>query len=197
MKHVYIITTLVISISASLYFGIQGLLLLKYQEEFMEIKAVGENANFSDSTKIVTYNDFIFPNQAEFELHLKKVALERFTLWKSANGYPAYFLLIVTSCSFSLLGANVLMVRKLLAKAPLTPKESILYVILGIMTGIIILGIADIVPTILVEHSGPDGKIRPVTLVFLSFFGGLYINRFYSWADSRFSVIFKSEENEK
>lgn len=197
MKQVYILMILVISIGGSLYFGVQGLLLLKYQEEYLEIKAIGENANFSDKTKIVKYDEYIFPNQAEFELHLKKEALERFTLWKSANGYPAYFLLIITSCSFSLLGASVLMVRKLLAKIPLTPKESILYSILGIMTGIIILGIADIVPTILVENSSADGKIRPVTLVFLSFFGGLYIHRFYSWADSRFSVIFKTEENEK
>lgn len=197
MKNAYLITTLFIGISASLYFGVQGLLLLKYQEEYMEIKAIGENANFSDTTKIVKYDGFIFPNQAEFELHLKKVALERFTLWKSANGYPAYFLLIITSCSFSLLGASVLMVRKLLAKTPLRPKEAILYSILGIMTGIIILGIADIVPTILVEHAGAEGKIRPVTLVFLSFFGGLYIHRFYSWTDSRFSVIFKSEKNEE
>jgi len=197
MKHFYIVSTLAISISASLYFGVQGLLLLKYQEEFTTIKAVGENANFSDKTKIVRYNGFIFPNQAEFELHLKKEALERFTLWKSANGYPAYFLLIITSCSFSLLGASVLMVRKLLAKISLAPKEALLYGILGLMTGIIILGIADIVPTILVDHAGTNGNIRPVTLVFLSFFGGLYIHRFYSWADSRFSVIFKAEEDEK
>ncbi len=197
MKHFYIVSTLVISISASLYFGVQGLLLLKYEEEFTTIKAIGENANFSDTTKIIKYDKHIFPNQAEFELYLKKETLERFTLWKSANGYPAYFLLIVTSCSFSLLGASVLMVRNLLAKTPLTLRESVLYSILGLMTGIIILGIADIVPTILVEQTGVNGKIRPVTLVFLSFFGGLYIHRFYSWADSRFSVIFKSEENEE
>ena len=49
MKHVYLIATLTLTISASLYFGVQGLLLLKYQEEFMEIKAIGDNAN-SDKT---------------------------------------------------------------------------------------------------------------------------------------------------
>lgn len=192
MKPITIYAFLLALFFGSLYFGSQGVLLVKYSEEVSiesELKAVTESTDLSKEDYFKVRNGIIFKTAEEYNTYLKGQELIEFIHFCPMLRFPSFFLLMITSISFSLLGTTVLIIRKELNDKQHNFREALLYSVLGLVSGIVVLGLAELVPTLLIKT---EGEIRPVTLVFLSFFSGLYIDRFFAWTDKRFGNIFNS-----
>lgn len=177
-------------LALGLFIGVQGMLILKIQEERTELRdRAASNDEFPNGIK---YDNIIFRNKAELNYYVEIKGVKDQISWGAMVHFPSFLLLILTSCSFGLAGGAVLLIKKkILDKKTTNLSEVILFPLLSLMVGVIVLGIADVLPTLLVEG---EGSIRPVTLVFLAFFGGLFVERFYKWTDHKFRAIFKSKE---
>ena len=163
-------------------FGIQGVVLLNLQEKHNTAK---ENSVAIE----IEVDGILFTNKADLIIYNDLKNLTEFFIFRKLLDYPPFLLLIITSCSFGLLGTCFYLIKQVsVQKVPIEELSIMLTPLMGIMAGVIILGIAEIVPTILVSESD---SIRPITLVFMSFFAGLFIDKFLEWTEQKFSIIFK------
>ena len=170
-------------ITTACTFGIQGIVLLNFKQQL-------NDAEDTPALKTpIKVDGILFEHKAEIKVYKNIKDLHGFFVFKSLVTYPAFLLLILTACAFGMLGSSVLIVKKVvLDKIPIEEINVWLLPLLGLMVGVIVLGIADLVPTLLVE--GKE-SIRPITLVFMAFFAGLFVERFYAWVEANFKVIFK------
>ena len=183
-----ILSILFLSICAlsSLYFGIGGSLKTENYNE------VGKNHNFNDTTQVTDTDNVVYKNYAEMLLHHEDSQALNIFPW--IIYLPDFVATIITACFFGMLGGVILVIKKIAIYNEAI--ESINFVslpILGFFTGLVVLGINYIIPTILVSG---DTKIRPITLLFLCLFAGMFSNDFYSFlAKAIHKKVFKNENN--
>lgn len=158
--------------------GVQGIVLLEMTERQNQAK---NGLKLEDP---IIIDEIYFLTNEEAIVYAEIQSLSDFFFIKALSQYPTFLLLILTSCAFGILGCCVAMIKSaVLDKERVSNVHMGLLPLLGLMVGIIVLAIADLVPVLFTEGSG---TIRPITLVFLSFFGGLFIKQFYPWLERRF-----------
>lgn len=185
MKSLFTYVVLISYLVVSLSLGVLGLVMLHYEDRLDALQ------NMDDKEKsVVIYEGQEFDSLEALYIHLELEPMQSIAMWRTIEKYPAFLILVITSCSFGMLGSCIMVIRETaLHGKELILREAIMFPILGMIAGLIVLAIAAIVPAILAEGSS---TVRPPTLVFMSFFAGLFIREFYAWAEGRFQIIFKS-----
>ena len=113
----------------------------------------------------------------------------RFYPWM--EDLPDIIILLLTCCSFSLLGSYILITRSFaLKKRPVQVGGHPAMILSSFLIGLVIMGLSYILPLVLINEGG---KIRPLTLMFLSLFGGMYSNAFYEKLSKYVDHMFKME----
>lgn len=159
---------IVIWLLAGLYFGTGGITRLDNIEK-------KEKAEHNGDTVKAIYKHRIFQNMAKAQAYIDEKQTEYIYPW--ITPIPAFLAYMITSCSFGLLGSLIF----LLTEIAFNDKklEDIKYLsipLLGMLTGIVVLGLSLLIPNILIAG---NKDIKPEGLVFLCLFCGLYSNKFY------------------
>jgi hypothetical protein len=171
----------------SLYFGVGGSLS---SENYNEISKTHDFKSL-DSVKI---DKVVYKNAAELLLareNKKSVVIFPWIVY-----LPIYVCTILTACCYSLLGALICILKKVaILGIPLSETNYISIPVLGFFTGLVILGLNYVIPTVLVSG---DTQIRPITLLFLCLFGGIYVSEFYEFLTKTIlKKIFNPQEKDK
>lgn len=168
----------------SLALGTYGLMMLHFHEDIKKADQM-----VMEDTPRASYNGIQFDSKEHMKIYFKMARMDEGHLFKWISVLPEFLILMISACSFGLLGSASMVIREVvMGKGQLLWKNAVWIPVLGAVVGVVVLALATLVPTILVESSN---GIRPVTLVFMSFFGGLFIRQFYAWAFNRFQLVFK------
>jgi hypothetical protein len=102
---------------------------------------------------------------------------------------PDIIILLLTCCSFSLLGSYILIARGFaLKKRKVFAAGHPAMIVSSFMTGLVVMGLSYLLPLLLINEGG---KVRPFTLMFLSLFGGMYSNTLYDKLTKYVGQMFK------
>jgi hypothetical protein len=171
-----------------LYIGIGGLGHEDLTDKITTLN--GQKAEISD-TVAVRVRGLVYPNI--YELKKANVAEQytrfmRFYPWM--KNLPDIIILLLTCCSFSLIGSYILVARNFNAKrisANLSDHPSM--IMSGFLTGLVVMGLSFLLPKVLISEGG---KIQPYTLMFLSLFGGIYSNALFKKLSKYVDEMFKT-----
>ncbi|WP_158800254.1 hypothetical protein [Pedobacter sp. L105] len=131
----------------------------------------------SQGTSVANLYELLIANEHE--------GIAYFFTW--TVNFPKFTALCITAMSFGLLGSVISLIKELIDKS--VSPDSINFIakpFLGILTGLVVLGISYMLPTILIKGAS---EIRPITLMFISLFCGIYIDKFYKKLESSFDKI--------
>lgn len=181
------VTVLVLWTLIALYFGFSGLCALHLEEQIAkldekreELQKITMNLEIDDSPPLT--------NKYDYEYYMQVSRYDKiFPLVKSI---PSFLGLILTAMFFSLLGAIVKIILGIV-KNEYSVSNPIRYFsepVLGFFTGICVLGISYVLPSIFAFNTGTT---RPVTLMFFSLFCGIYARNFFDKLAELFSKFFK------
>lgn len=172
-----------------IYAGIGGLGNEEYNSKLITLNNLSPVP--SDTVEIVS-EGISYKNKIELQksqILIQKAKFEKIYPW--LDDLPDLIILLITCCSFSLIGSYILIVRELALKTQKTiTAHHIIYVINGLLTGLIVLGLSYLLPLVLIND---NGTIRPATLMFLSLFGGLYSNKLFEKLSGYVDQIFKAD----
>jgi hypothetical protein len=171
MAHIMIKNLLIGLITIiALYFGTGGFIIL--QNEQLYEKAIALEKNEVISEGIPYYNKEVMIAAKQQDLILE--------IYPYAEKIPSILSFVLTAISFGIIGAIGKVVNDTILKdAKLNDTNNLLLVpIQGGIIGIIILGISYAIPILL---SNDNVSLDPVTIVFLSLFGGIFYLNFYKW----------------
>jgi hypothetical protein len=132
-----------------------------------------------------------FKNKKSAEIYSEEQSIK--SNFKFVKNIPELVLFLIAASSFGLIGGCINIIKEIaLDDVELSKSRVISIPLLGLFSGIIILGLSSLLPTFLVVG---DTVIRPVTLIFLSLFAGIFSKQFYSWINERFGDIFKAKDS--
>lgn len=170
----------------SLYFGIGGTLKTEIRNQIKESYDFEDNAPVIDSE-----TNLEFANYAELKLFKENQKAEKFFPFLSI--IPEFVASILSACFFGMLGGIISLVRDVALRG--RKPEDTPYVslpLLSFFTGLAVLGLNYTIPTILVSG---ETQIRPITLLFLSLFAGLFSSQFFKFLSNiAHSKIFRDEK---
>lgn len=169
-------------ISIGAYFGSAGYTKLKIDE----LNNLGKS---SGQGKSVSLGSITFQNPYFMEAYQEET--------KAVKYFPEFFLsmpnilvFLITACSFGILGAQTFLVKRVAIDSELLINLKVVSVpLLGALTGIIVLGLATTVPVLLISG---EAELKPITLIFLCFFGGFYNTKFFDWLNDTIGNLFSS-----
>ena len=170
------------------YFGSLGVVTLDIAERWEQIKA-GDPLPVE---KQYVFDDEMMMYPGQDKLVAEQLQLNKMPAFRALNHLPEYLLLILASCAFGAMGATMRLVKKeAVDKVKFSVLNAVTFGALGLMVGMFILGVAQVVPAVL--QTG-EGEIRPVTLVFLSLFAGFFIESFLAWLEQKFNGYLTEKE---
>lgn len=171
---------LVIWIAFGAFFGAGGYALID-----LEIQKLEAEKNPADSV-MRSVGKVTFKNKKLAQIYIQERSLKKMFLLKDI---PELILFLVTASCFGLLGGCVNLIKQMAFEDKKLIELKIVSIpILGLFCGLLILGISYLVPTLLVSG---EIIVRPVSLIFLSLFAGLFSKKFHEWIHSKFSDFFK------
>jgi len=186
MNSIYLIrygfySLLILWLMTSIYFGVAGYTRLKIDE----LIYLGQQ---TENTKSVMLGNLSFKNKHFLEAYREEIKAAKF-FPTYFNEFPNLLVLLITSCSFGILGALTAQVKMIaLEDSAVENLKIVSFPILGALIGIIISGLVTLVPTILVSG---NAEIKPISIIFLCFFGGLYNKKFFLWLNNVFGNLFR------
>ena len=155
----------------SLYFGIGGAVKNDIYNQ------ISDKYDFSDTNKVLSSDGISYKNIASFRLDQEEFKYSVIFPWLDST--PEFIGTIFAACFFGMLGGVICILKDVAFKnKKIENIKYILIPILGFFTGLIVIGVSYIVPTILVTG---ENKLRPITLQFLSLFSGIYCLQFYNF----------------
>jgi len=164
-----VISLIILSV-IGFYFGIGGCLPEENRNE------VSKTHDFND-TRPVIIGKVSYRNAAEYLLAQENDRSAIIFPWVDA--LPSFVANVITACSFGMLGGIISIIKRVaLLKENLSDINCFAIPVLGFFTGLVVLGLNYIIPTILVSG---NTQIRPISLLFLCLFAGVYANEFYSF----------------
>lgn len=172
--------TVIALLGASLYFGISGYLSV-------DVKTFKAKA---DAARIEPFKvgNTEYNNTYEFLYEQNDDLIQK--LFPYLKEIPESLALIITALAFGMLGGLARLIKQTTFDGlSLLQVKFLSLPVFGMLSGIFVLGITYVIPTILVEG---DQKIRSETLIFLSLFAGLLCDKFYEWLNGIFENIFKN-----
>lgn len=167
-----------------LYFGVAGLTRANMDEALNAL--VAQKATLSqDSIKLNIDGVDVYTTYELLTL-TEVQSVEHYFQW--SRKISSFTSLVITALSFGLLGSIIALLKMVVLEAkPLNSLPVFSLPALGFLSGLVIFGLAYLLPVILVEGVN---KTRPITLMFLSLFAGLYIEGFYQKVSGYFNKIF-------
>ena len=169
-----------------LYMGIGGLTRAKLDDTLLNLEQDKEKL-VKDTVNII-YDGLDFSIQYELQYYREAESVEKIFPW--ALKISSFFILIMTALSFGLLGGVVSIIKEIVFdRKPLNDLQIWSLPILGLLTGFIVLGMSYLLPTVLVKNGG---DIRPVTLMFLCLFGGMFARSLFEKLTAYFNKMFLS-----
>ena len=176
-----IINVIIIAIwtLSGLYYGVGGYMsiVLLDQKEKAEL---GQDVGLK-------IDDTIYRNMDQYKWFHNKKQLETVFPWLIK--VPQSLAIIIAALSFGILGGVTRLIKQIAFDDGVTLENirAVSIPTLGMLSGIIMLGVTFIIPTVLTSG---EQELRPTTLIFLTLFAGLFAKRFYEWLSTCFHIIF-------
>lgn len=168
-----------------LFVGIGGLVKLNADEAIENINKKKDDLLKRPMDPIKTEKGLTITDQYMYAIYNEQEGLERYFEWTIV--LPKFAALVITAMSFGLLGGLVNIFKDLATgKTPISEARYVTMPVLGILTGLVVLGLTYVLPTALTKDTG---EIRPLTLVFLCLFCGITTEKFYAKIDSFFDKL--------
>ena|ERR1035437_7494692 len=181
------IVILILFALTGLYFGFSGICKLHLEEE---INKLDEKRDELQKVQINRSVDDLppFTNKYDYEYYMKVSRYEK--IFPLVKVIPSFFGLIMTAMFFGLLGSIARIILGIVRNeySKVNQIKFISEPLLGLFTGLCVLGISYVLPTILVFNGD---AIRPITLMFFSLFCGIYASNFFEKLAKLFSKFFK------
>jgi hypothetical protein len=175
---------LLLWLSIGLYFGIGGLSRAKLDETLEKLEE--DKIELTKNKINVSYDGLTFETKYELNYYLEAESIETSFPW--ATRISSFMGLIFTSFSFGLIGSLISIIKEVVFQnLEINRTKYISYPLLGILTGLVVLGLSYLLPTILIEN---QNQLRPITLMFLSLFAGMFCEKFYEKLSVYFNNIF-------
>jgi len=172
---------------SAFYVGIGGLGNEDYNNKLTALNNLKPESSDTISLRdgLVEYQNVLEMRRIEIIEQYKKFI--RFYPW--IEDFPDIIILLLTCCSFSLLGSYILIVRGFtLRKKKVDLAGHPTMILSSFLTGLVIMGLSYLLPLVLINEGG---KVRPFTLMFLSLFGGMYSNTLYDKLSKYVGRMFK------
>lgn len=159
-----------IILAASVYFGTGGFLILQNDQAYEQAKELKQMPVEVDG--ICFYNREVMIAATQQDLILK--------IYPYALNIPSFLSFIITALSFGIIGSIGKVINDIIhGERQLNDFPNLLLIPLqGAFIGLIILGISFAIPVILTSE---NISLKPIAIVILSLFGGIYYRNFYSW----------------
>ncbi|MDB5088959.1 MAG: hypothetical protein JWR09_2953 [Mucilaginibacter sp.] len=183
---IFAVSFIIVWLIVGLFFGIGGLTKLNSDETLdniqkKEVELLAKNFNPPLNVDGVTIS-----NEYLYQIYNERHGLEKYFVWTVT--LPKFTALCITAMSFGLLGALVAIIRQLsLAGKTIVEVQYISLPLLGILTGLVVLGISYLLPTLITKGTN---EIRPITLMFLCLFCGICSDNFYKKIENSFDKLF-------
>jgi len=172
-----------------LYFGIGGIVTIQLND----IKDDKHKLGISDSSTVtnatdtnsVIYNDISFKNKAALKEYLNSLPAENFDkVYSFFDNIPDFMAQIITAFAFGLLGSIIRIILSVAYdKKRIQDVSHISQPLLGMLTGLVVMGVSYVIPTLLSKNSI---NVDPISLMFFSLFVGIYNKEFYDKLSSFF-----------
>lgn len=169
----------------ALYLGTGGYIILQNKQMYEKAKTLEKKE--VDYQGITFYNKEIMSAAREQDLIIY--------VYPYAMKIPSFLSFLLTAVSFGIIGSLGKVINDTIQKKVKfkDTQNLILVPIQGGIIGIIILGISYTIPIILTNE---NVNLKPITIVFLSLFGGVFYLNFYDWFTHMVNkVLFSKEEN--
>jgi uncharacterized membrane protein len=179
---------LIVWLIIGLYFGIGGVTKLSSDETIDNIQKNKTDLMAKPMSQVL--DGVTLSNQYLYDLYTEHKGLEKsFFSWTIE--LPKFTALLVTAMSFGLLGTIVALFKELsIANSNIINIKYLSQPLLGILTGLVVLGLSYVLPSLLTKSSN---DIRPITLMFLCLFCGICVEKFYKRIDTSFEKLFSSK----
>lgn len=176
--------TLCVWLLTGLYFGMGGISRISV-DDVTETIDKQKDALKKDTIDVVL-NDVTIQNKYQLKYILEYSNLENYFPW--AIQLTTFSSFLVTSMSFGLLGSIInILIQIVFSSVKIEDSNYISKPLLGLLTGIVVLGLSYILPTLIIKGSA---EIRPLSLMFLCLFCGIYSDKFYEKMSKSFDKLF-------
>jgi hypothetical protein len=156
----------------ALYLGTGGFIILQneqlYEKSFtLEAKEVIESGS-----------GIKFANKERMEAALQQALIQK--IYPYAKSIPSALSFVLTAISFGIIGSIGKIINDVIIKKQILNEVGNLLLIplQGGIIGLIILGVSYAIPVLLTSDAE---SLKPITVVFLSLFGGIFYLQFYKW----------------
>jgi hypothetical protein len=152
------------------YFGTGGFVILQNDQLYEKSNAL--------QTSEVEYEGIKFKNKEVLNAALQQELILK--VYPYADKIPSTLCFIITAISFGAIGSIAKIINDtILKKQKIREIDNLLLIpVQGGIIGLMILGISYILPVLLTNETE---SLKPITIVFLSLFGGLFYLHFYKW----------------
>lgn len=163
-------TILLLILFTALYFGVGGFIVLQNDQMY--------DAATKATALPVTVNGIQFRNKEVMETFKEQSLIT--VIFPYTENIPSALRFVITAISFGIIGSIGKIINDNIQNQ--TEINSVINLFLiplqGGIIGVIVLGISYTIPIFLTNDAV---TLKPITIVFLSLFGGLFYNRFYQW----------------
>lgn len=164
----------------SMYFACAGWVIANLDKEIVTSskQADGQGTN-------VVYQGIAFADIYEAR---KAIEQEKVSTWFSwVYDVPASLPLLITAISFGILGGIANVIHKAIGGEQQSNPRIALKPLFGGGIGMMVLGITYVLPAALTVD---NGHVRPVSLAFLSLYGGAFSNHVFLWLEEKIKTVF-------
>lgn len=131
------------------------------------------------------YHNKTFSSPEELELYLSYESISKLYPW--LENIPNAISLVITACAFGLIGGIIQILKQVAFEdKPLESTKYFSLPVLGLLTGVIVLGITHLLPTIFFSSGA---EISANSMMFISLFSGLFSKKLYERLSSIFDKL--------
>lgn len=163
-------TAIILLFFGALYFGSGGFIVLENEQKHEKAITLQK--------KEVLYNNIRFYNKEVMESAKQQDLICEF--YPYYQKIPSALNFIITAICFGIIGSIGKVVNDSIKNETILYEKKNLFLIpcQGAIIGIIVLGVSYTIPVILTSE---NVTLKPITVVFLSLFSGIFYENFYQW----------------
>ncbi len=183
------IVTIIFFMFTGLYLGLSGLCKMYVEEQIAKLDTQQDNLKKQLIKR--TIDDLpAFENQYDYQYYITVRKYD--DIFPLVVAMPSFLGLVLTAMCFGMIGSMVSIILRIV-NDQYSKEDEVKYIsepVLGLFTGLCVLGISYVLPTILVSNSD---TIRPITLMFFALFSGIYSKNFFEQIGTLFPQFLKSD----
>ena len=144
----------------SLALGTYGLMMLDFHEDIKKADQM-----VMEDTPRASYNGIRFDSKEHMKIYFKMARMDEGHLFKWISVLPEFLILMISACSFGLLGSASMVIREVvMGKGQLLWKNAVWIPVLGAVVGVVIVRppiLEIIIPgTIPAKYAGPPSETQ-------------------------------------